>query len=160
LIARAAPNKMTTSYTVRDFMTAPAVSLPHTARLVDAALALRSSSIRHLPIVEGNRLVGIITDRDIQRCAPSRLVPITEEQYNTIFETTPLARVMTRDPQTISPDAPLSEAASILQGGKFGCLPVVEKGELVGILTRADLMGVLLRLLSGESPLPGSRTGR
>src|SRR5260370_16560216 len=96
---------MTTSYTVRDFMTAPAVSLPHTARLVDAALALRSSSIRHLPIVEGNRLVGIITDRDIQRCAPSRLVPITEEQSNTIFETTPLAPLMTPDPPTLPPSS-------------------------------------------------------
>ena len=149
-----APNTMNTSYRVRDIMTAPAVSIPHTASLLEAALALRSSSIRHLPIVQGKQLVGIITDRDIQRCAPSRLMPISEEQYNAIFEDTPLTRVMTRDPHTISPDALLSEAASILQNGKFGCLPVVENDELVGILTRTDLMAVLSRLLSCESPLP------
>jgi CBS domain-containing protein len=145
---------MTTSYRVRDFMTSPAVSLPQTARLLDAALLLRGSAIRHLPIVDGKQLTGIITDRDIQRCAPSRLIPISEDRYNSIFEDTPLSAVMTRNVRSISPETLLSEAASILQSARFGCLPVVENGELVGILTRADLLSALARLLTGEFPPP------
>src|SRR5258708_1331649 len=86
---------MIRGYYVRDFMSSPAVTIPVTARLLDAAMALRSSAIRHLLIVDADRVVGIISDRDIQRCAPSRLVPITEAKYNLIFENTPLTSVMT-----------------------------------------------------------------
>lgn len=150
---------MADKFLVQDFMTAPPVTIPHTARLLDAALMLRSSSIRHLPIVDGKRLLGIITDRDVQRCAPSRLVPITENEYNAIFENTPLARVMTRNPQTISPHAPLAEAAELLHNQMFGCLPVVDEGCLVGIITRSDLIGALCRLLTHgfENPDPSVR---
>jgi CBS domain-containing protein len=137
---------------VRDFMTAPVKSISHKARLLDAALVLRSKGIRHLPIVDGDHLVGIITDRDIQRFAPSLLSKITPEEYNAIFENTPLERVMTRDPMTVAPDTPLCEAAGILREQKLGCLPVVEKGRLVGILTVTDLLGVLVHLLNGTDP--------
>lgn len=142
---------MNKGYYVRDFMSSPPVTIPATARLLDAAMTLRSSAIRHLLIIDGNRVIGIISDRDIQRCAPSRLVPITEEKYNAIFENTPLASVMTREPQSISPDALLADAAAILQEGKVGCLPVVENGNLVGIITRYDLMAALLHVLNGEN---------
>ncbi len=149
---------MSNAYYVRDFMSSPAVTIPVTARLLDAAMVLRSSSIRHLLIVENGTVVGIISDRDIQRCAPSRLLPITEQQYNSIFENTPLERVMTRDPQFISPSAPLGEAAAIFQEGKFGCLPVVDNGNLVGIITRYDLMAALVSLLNEKPEVLGAVT--
>ena len=59
---------MIRSYYLRDFMSSPAVTIPITARLLDAAMALASSAIGHLLIVDANRVVGIISDRDIQRC--------------------------------------------------------------------------------------------
>ncbi len=143
---------MSGDYLVRDFMTTPVKTVSHGARLLDAALILRSKGFRHLPIVDGDRLVGIITDRDIQRFAPSLLSKITPEEYNAIFENTALQRVMTRDPMTVAPDTPLREAANILHEQKLGCLPVVEKGRLVGILTVTDLLEVLLDLLNGTDP--------
>ncbi len=145
---------MTQEYLVRNFMTAPAKSMARDARLLDAALALRSTGFRHLPIVEGERLVGIITDRDINRFAPSLLIKISPEEYNAIFENTPLERVMTRDPLTVTPDTPLREAAAILQEKKLGCLPVVENERLVGIVTVTDMLGVLLRFLTAAEPSP------
>ncbi len=145
---------MTQEYLVRNFMTAPAKSMARDARLLDAALALRSTGFRHLPIVEGERLVGIITDRDIHRFAPSLLIKISPEEYNAIFENTPLERVMTRDPLTVTPDTPLREAAAILQEKKLGCLPVVENERLVGIVTVTDMLGVLLRFLTAAEPSP------
>lgn len=138
---------MTREFTVRDFMTAPATSLPRDARLLDAALALRRSGFRHLPIVDGERLVGIITDRDVYRFAPSLLSRITPEEYNAIFEETPLERVMTRDPLSVTPETPLLEAAAILHDHKLGCLPVVENGRLAGIITVTDMLAVLQRML-------------
>ena len=143
---------MSDEYLVRDFMTSPAKSISHDARLLEAALILRSTGFRHLPIVDGERLVGIITDRDVNRCAPSLLGNITPEEYNAIFENTPLERVMTRNPLTVTPTTPLREAADLLHQRKLGCLPVVDDGRLVGILTVTDMLGVLLEFLAGTTP--------
>ncbi len=138
-------------YFVRDVMTAPVVSISPKTALLDAALLLRGSATRHLPVVEGGRLVGLLTDRDLQRCAPSRLIPITEDAYNEVFAKTLVERVMTRDPQTVSSATPLKEAVSQMQQTKYGCLPVVDDEMLVGILTRGDLIDALEKLLTGSA---------
>jgi acetoin utilization protein AcuB len=83
---------MNNEYLVRDFMTAPVTSISHDARLLEAALTLRRTGFRHLPVVQGERLVGIISDRDVHRLAPSLLSKITAEEYNAVFENTPLER--------------------------------------------------------------------
>jgi CBS domain-containing protein len=132
---------------VREFMASPVTSLPSSARLLDAGLLLRAGRIRHIPIIDDGRLVGILSDRDIQRCTPSMLTRVSAEEYNAIFEDTPVAKVMTRDPQHISPDAPLHAAAALLHSDKLGCLPVVENGQVVGIITKDDMLGALMRLL-------------
>lgn len=139
---------MSTAYLVRECMTSPVTSIANSANLLEAALLLRRSGFRHLPVVDDDGcLVGIISDSDVLRAAPSLLSKITEEEYNAIFETTPLERVMSRRPLTVTPATPLREAAAILIGKKLGCLPVVEGGRLVGILTVTDMLRVLYRLL-------------
>ena len=147
---------MLDEYRVRDFMTSPATILSQDARLLEAAILLRSTGIRHLPVVDGERLVGILTDRDIQRCAPSFLEGTTQEEYNAAFQRTPLSQVMIRDPLFVSPETPLGQAATLLIEYKYGCLPVVEKGRVVGMLTVIDMLTVFRRILMGEmAPSPG-----
>jgi acetoin utilization protein AcuB len=131
-------------------MTSAPITVAPDTQLLDAALALRSNSIRHLPVVEDGKLVGLLSDRDIQRSAPSRLIPITEEGYNAVFESNTVNRIMTRDPVVISPDAVLADAIVLMQQSRCGSLPVVENGELVGILTRGDLLDALHRILTGK----------
>ncbi|MBI1749612.1 MAG: CBS domain-containing protein [Acidobacteria bacterium] len=138
---------MSDSYLARDIMISAVATIPRGASLLDAAIAMRRSSIRHLPIVDGERLVGIITERDVHRCAPSLLSEITQEEYNAIFENTPIERVMSRDPITVAPDTPVREVVSILLERKMGCLPVIDGGRLVGIITRSDLLNMLLNFL-------------
>ncbi len=140
-----------TEYLVRDVMSHPPITVEPSTLLLDAALTLRASAVRHLPVVADGKLAGLLTDRDIQRCAPSRLIPIDEEGYNAVFADTTVNRVMTREPLTVTPDTPLVAAIGMMQQSRFGCLPVVENGTLVGILTRSDLVDALLRLLSGSS---------
>ncbi len=132
---------------VRTFMTAQVQTLSSKDRLLEAALLLRSSHIRHIPIVDESEIVGILSDRDIQRCAPSMLARVSAEEYNAVFEETLINRVMTREPLRISADAPLNEAVALLREKKLGCLPVVENGKLVGIITKADMLTALLRML-------------
>ncbi len=139
---------MSEEYLVRDFMSAPATSLSQDASLLDAVLTFRRTQFRHVPIVDGETVVGILTERDVQRVAPSMLARITQEEYNDIFQNTPIKRVMTRNPMSVTPATPLREAAALMNGNKVGCLPVVEGGRLVGILTVIDMLGVLVRVLS------------
>lgn len=139
------------NYIVQDVMTKEVVSVSPSTVLLDAALLLRASALRHLPVVEDGRLVGILTERDVQRCAPSRLIPITEDGYNAVFAETTVDRVMTREPKTVSSQTPLREAIKVMQQGKYGCLPVVDDGALVGILTRGDLIDALQRVLTEKT---------
>jgi CBS domain-containing protein len=142
---------MSDTASVRQFMTSPVTSLPSSARLLDAGLLLRAGRIRHIPIIDDGQLVGILSDRDVQRCTPSLLTRVTADEYNAIFEDTPVARVMSRDPQHISPDAPLHKAAALLREQKLGCLPVVENGQVIGIITKDDMLAALVKLLGGPA---------
>jgi acetoin utilization protein AcuB len=104
--------------------------------------------IRHLPVLENGRLVGILTDRDL-RMATSEFSP------NPRKPTAPVEEVMTTPVLTADPLDPVEEAAKVMRDRKVGCLPVVEGRELVGIITGIDLLDALVamtgaRLLSGR----------
>lgn len=134
---------------VRDVMSTNLTTLDHESRLLDAVLSMRSSGYRHLPVVNREKLVGVISDRDVQRAAPSLLSKISQEEYNRIFEGTPITRIMVKNVITVNPTTPLRDAVRIVYENKFGCLPVVEgDNRLVGMVTVTDLLGVLDRLLS------------
>jgi acetoin utilization protein AcuB len=137
---------------VRDYMTTKVSFLRDDARLLDAALMIRHSGKRHVPILgQDDKLVGIISDRDVARLAPSMLARMTQEEYNEIFEKTPISVAMTKNPLTISADAPIDEAVFLLHSKKIGALPVVENDKLVGILTISDMLGLLHELLNRKA---------
>ena len=128
-------------------MTRQLTTLAHDATLLDAALLMRSSGFRHVPVVNGDKLVGVLSDRDVQRAAPSIFGKITPEEYNRIFETTPIAKVMAKEPVTVTPATPVTEVVKMMYERKFGSVPVVEGEKLVGIVTTTDLLGLLSKLL-------------
>jgi acetoin utilization protein AcuB len=132
---------------VRDLMTTDITTLQEHEVLLDATLIFARSSLRHIPILNGKRLVGIVTERDLKHYTPSILSGIPAEEYNRLMETTPLSKIMTRGPVTIEPHKSVYEAAQILYERRIGCLPVVERGELKGIITTTDLLNLLLQLL-------------
>ncbi len=135
---------------VQDYMTTEVTSLQESDTLLDAAMVFVRSSFRHLPVLQGKKVVGIITERDVKQFAPSLLSRTTAEEYNTVMETTPISRVMTKNPMTLRPDQPIFEAARILYHRRFGCMPVVEKDELVGIVTTTDLLGLLIKMMEDQ----------
>ena len=134
---------------VRDYMTSSVTTLTDDSRLIDAALLIRRTGKRHVPIVNGEgKVVGIISDRDVARMAPSILGQMSPEEYNSIFEATPITVAMTKDPMTIGPDEPIQNAVSQLYSKKIGALIVVKDGKLEGILTVNDMLGLLNELLA------------
>jgi len=132
---------------VRDYMTSNPQTLGVESTLLDAVLMMRRSELRHIPILEGDRLVGILTDRDVGRFAPSILVTLSPQDYNRVFEETSVAKVMTRKLVSTTPDAPLADAVELIYSQKLGCLPVLESDRLVGIITVVDMLRALHDLI-------------
>ena len=137
---------------VQDYMTAQPESLNADESLLDAVLLLRKSGFRHIPILEQGRLAGVLTERDIYRFSPTMLLPVPVKEYNRLFEETPVGKVMTRDPQTVAPDAPLSHAVDLLIQTRLGCLPVMENDVLVGIITVRDMLRALYDFVAPVPP--------
>ena len=133
---------------VEDYMTSNPETLTPEDRLLDAELLVRRSGIRHMPVVSEDRLVGLLTERDVRRYAPS-ILHSTPEQYNEIFENTLVGKVMTKEVTTIGPEAPLAEAAAQLYAQHRGCLPVMDGERVIGIITRRDILRFANDVLSG-----------
>ena len=136
---------------VRDYMTPAPQTLGVENSLLDAVLMLRRSNVRHIPIMEDDLVVGVLSDRDIARLAPSLLVPVSPDYYNRVFEETKLAKVMSRNPTTTNAEAPLAEAVDLIVTQRLGCLPVLEDGRLVGIITISDMLRALRDVMTSAA---------
>ena len=121
----------------------PEMSLAEVQRL------MRDHNIRHVPVVSGKRLVGMITDRDIQEAAPSPATTLTRGEIAYRMETTPIKTCMTKDLVWIGPDIEMAAATRLLLQRKIGCLPVVENGTLVGVVTDMDCLRAFLSTATG-----------
>ena len=133
--------------TVRDYMVSEVETLAPDDSLETAVMLERRFRIRHIPILENGELVGMVTDRDLKRALPSPVSGTDQQTFERVVQTTRLGQIMTRSPMTISPAAPLRDAVQILCEQKFGAIPVVENGKLVGIITGVDVLRAFLALL-------------
>jgi len=137
--------------TVRDIMSREVVTLAEDDTLADARRCMAQGCIRHLPVVRGDRLVGLVTHRDLLAASFSVFVDRSERDERRLFSQTPVRDLM-HDAVAVSPATRVREAAQLLIDNKFGCLPVVEAdGTLVGIVTEADLVRLAVRMLDAIS---------
>jgi acetoin utilization protein AcuB len=105
---------------------------------------LRRRDIRSVPVVENGRLIGIVTDRDVRQVAPAYPLFRDEDEIHRYTENLTVTAAMTADPMTIAPDAPLVEAAKVLETYRISSLPVVDDRRLVGMLTVTDVLRVFV----------------
>lgn len=129
---------------------------PVTVGPADTALSayhkMRNGHFRHLPVVEGERLIGILTDRDLRRLLPVSVDEETTENWLHRLALVRAANVMTREPITVWPEMPIEDAARILYERKFGSLPVLDGEKLVGIVTDNDIFRVFVALTGVLAP--------
>lgn len=123
--------------TVRDLMTSPVITLREDEDVAFATGAMRFQRIRHLPVVQGDQLVGLVSHRDLLRAQAALASRLREGGGLTEV---PAREFMTTEVRAVSPETPADEAAALLVQHKIGCLPVVEDGTLVGIVTEADFL--------------------
>jgi CBS domain-containing protein len=107
---------------------------------------MRLRGIRRVPIVLAGLLVGLLVEGDLKRAEPSTLTD-TQEDFNRVMEETPISRIMIQNPMTVTPGTLLFEAAQTLHNTKYGSLPVLEDGRVVGILTESDLLRALVAIM-------------
>jgi acetoin utilization protein AcuB len=122
------------------------------ATLAQARDLLHRHRIRHLPVVEGDRLLGILTDRDIRQVSPSSVAGLSPDQATAFLAQIRAGEAMVRQVRTVSPFTTIEEAARLMIEHKIGCLPVLEAGRLVGILTETDILGVLVDVMGIREP--------
>jgi len=115
---------------VRDWMTAQVERVNPREDVLPVWARMRARRVRQFPVVEGGRVVGMITDRDLRGAKEGATV----------------ASLMTRDPLTTTPQTPIEDAAAALLTARIGALPVLNAGTLVGIISESDLLRALVEL--------------
>ncbi|MBU3823763.1 MAG: CBS domain-containing protein [Candidatus Oceanisphaera merdipullorum] len=129
---------------VSEIMSRDIISLPPLATLSEARTLMQRHHIRHLLILEAEQLVGLVSQRDILAAQESSL---EKGQNGHFLEQHYVSNIMIKEVVTVSPRAGIREAALHLQKHKYGCLPVVDKGKVVGIVTDSDFVTVAIHLL-------------
>jgi acetoin utilization protein AcuB len=134
---------------VKNWMTRGAATIHSDALARGAADMMKTRRLRHLPVVDhGNRLVGIVTDRDLRQVtfgpALQRRLPNLSEAVKTLT----VGEIMTRGVVTVRPSAEIREAARLMHERKIGALPVVDGDRIAGILTESDVLRALQSVLT------------
>lgn len=137
----------TRQLTVSYAMTREPVTVGPEDSLIRAVEVMRKHRIRRLPVAIGDTLVGLLAEGDLKRAQPSTFSE-SQEDFDRVMEEIQVSRIMINQPVTTTEDAPLFEAAQTLYTTKYGALPVLRDGKLVGILTDNDLIRCLMELLS------------
>jgi CBS domain-containing membrane protein len=134
--------------TVSDLMTRETFTLRESDSLKTARSMMSLARIRHIPIVDEELgFIGLVTHRDILSATISKFAEVDKRTRDEIDEGIPVSEIMRTDVTIIPPDTNLRDAAEVLLNHKYGCLPVVEDGLLVGILTEADFLKLAIRLM-------------
>jgi acetoin utilization protein AcuB len=136
---------------VRDYMTKHPVMVEPTVSIMEAQGIMAEAKVRHLPIAErGKRLVGLIT-RERLRIAPAELGSLNVWEITRFLSNLRVQDVMVKakDVISIDPGATIEEAAQTMACHKIGCLPVLEEGIVIGIITEQDMLVHLSELLGG-----------
>ncbi len=136
---------------VGDYMTPNPFTVSEQTSMKEAVLMLDKYHIRHLPVANGSRVVGMVTDRDIRTASPSLQAKAGGEgDYEQVLEATPVSRIMTKEPikvMTVTEETSMVDAARLMSEKKFGALPVVKgEDELVGIISEIDVLKMLAQL--------------
>jgi acetoin utilization protein AcuB len=154
---------------VSEWMTPAPITVAPSAPVPKVGELMLHRRIRHLPVVEGGRLVGIITDRDVRTAQPSPATSLSIQEMRYLLDRLTVRAVMTRPVITVASREPIAEAVRLMLENRIGGLPVMDGERLVGILTAADVLRAFSSTLGvragrpprpADAPLPESSAGR
>jgi acetoin utilization protein AcuB len=142
---------------VADWMTESVLAVETFDSISIARQLMAKHRINQLPVLDNDVLVGIVTDRDLRDAYPTSMMIDRGEAIDRFADSITVEEVMSHDVFTVRPDTPLKEAVDLLRTHRIGSLPVVKDKNLVGIITRSDILDFVLAGLRGAAAV---RTGR
>lgn len=128
---------------VAHIMTKDVVSVNVTANLKDIKHLIEEKNIRHIPVLDGNEVVGIISKTDYLQLTLGTLYPNQETASEALMELFKLEDLMVKNPICVTPETPIREVTEIFIVNEFHALPVTEDGKLVGIVSVRDVLKFL-----------------
>jgi len=132
---------------VENWMNPNVITVDADDSMLDATKLLKEHNIRHLPVLEKGKLVGVITDRDLKRAAPSDATALEAHELLYLIANIKVREIMTRNPITVPYNFTIEEAAELLLQARISGMPVVNKdGDVIGTITQTDLFKVLISL--------------
>lgn len=131
---------------IKDFMSTELITVRPTTPIFDAVDLMKQHKIHRLPVVEGDKLVGLITEGVIQEALPSKATSLSVYEVNYLLNKTNVKDIMIKKVETISPDALLEEGIAQMRQNNVGVLPVLDHGKLVGIITNNDIFDAFLKI--------------
>ena len=132
---------------VKNWMSKNVVVIDVNDSMQDAMHLLKEHQIRMLPVMKQNRLVGIVTDRDLKKASASDATTLEIHELLYLLTKIKAKDIMTKDPITVPPDYTVEETARVLLENKISGAPVVDqKGNVIGTITQTDLFRVLISL--------------
>lgn len=136
---------------IEKWMTKSLITIKPKDTLRHARERLAKYRINQLPVVIDDKLVGIVTDRDVRDAYPSSLRLLHGKDIDEFGDSHTVEEIMTYNVITVTPQTSVRETAQCLRQQRFGALPVVDNGKLVGIITRSDVLDAMLAEEMGAS---------
>ncbi len=141
---------------VRDIMSSPVLAIGPETTLPTANALMKQQKIRHLPVVENGRLVGMISRGDLREASITAGINADSYELHFMLDRLTMGKLMTRKVFSVTPDAFVVDAAELMTEHKIACLPVVdERGGVVGIVTESDLLRMLVTKIREAEDIAG-----
>ena len=125
---------------VKEIMMGSPVTLGPNDSLDLASDVISLGRIRHIPVLDRGRLVGLLSERDLMGAAANRIFGLKQKNRSALLKSVPIKEVMKKKVLTMAPDTPIKEAARMMAEKKIGCVPVLSEGILVGLVTTTDIL--------------------
>lgn len=135
---------------VGERMSQPVISVSPETPIHDALAMFKKEHIRRAPVIQDGKMVGIVTETDLLNASPSPVSTLSVWEMNYLLSKVTVSQVMSRQVISVAKDTPIEEAARILADNKLGGLPVLDGGNVVGIITETDLFKVFLELMGAR----------
>jgi len=128
---------------VRKIMMGSPVTLTPDDTLDLANNVISLGRIRHIPVVEKGKLVGLLSERDLIGAAANRIFGLNQKSKSALLKTESVKSIMKKRLVTVTPDTPIKDAARLMADKKIGCVPVITAGALVGLVTTTNVLRYL-----------------
>ena len=136
---------------VRDFMKTDVISVETDTSIMEALNIMRKKNIKRLPVMNKDKLVGLVTKHMLLEASPSSAISLSIFELNYVLSKITVGDIMVEDPITITPNYPIEATIWLGKKHRIASFPIVENGKLVGIITEHDIAGVLSEVLGLES---------